>query len=247
MGIGAYSSAAMTVNYHVPFPIALLLSGLLAGFVGILVGFPALRIRGLYLVIMTLGFAEVVRVFFLTSDYFGAAYGFGGISELTDLRNVFVVLALIIFAVHRLEQSYLGRALEAIKENDLAAETLGINTTRLKVSVFGLGAMVAGLGGALYAHYALFVDSNNFGFHRSIEIVIFCIFGGINSIWGPPIGAAILTLFPEMLRFIQEWRMVFYGLLMVLMMTFRPQGLVTRHMFREILARIRRKGIVENP
>lgn len=234
MGIGAYLSAAMTVNYHVPFCLALALSSLIAGFVGVLVGFPALRIRGLYLVIMTLGFAEVVRVFFLTSDFFGAAYGFSGIQELTDLKSVYIVLALILFVLHRLENSYLGRALESIKENDLAAETLGINITRLKVLVFGLGAAVAGLGGALYAHYALFIDSNNFGFHRSIEMVIFAIFGGVNSLWGPLVGAAILTVFPELLRFIQEWRMMFYGFLMVLLMTFRPEGLITKHTFKTI-------------
>ena len=234
MAIGAYASAAMTVNFHVPFSVALIASSLIAGLVGVLVGFPALRIRGLYLVIMTLGFAEVVRVFFLTSDYFGAAYGFSGIQELTNLKNVYVVLAVLIFLLYRLEKSYLGRAFEAIKENDLAGETLGINVTKMKVISFGLGAVSAGLGGALYAHYALFIDSNNFGFHRSIEMVIFAIFGGINSLWGPVIGAAILTVVPEVLRFIQEWRMIFYGMLIVLLMTFRPEGLMAKHTLRGI-------------
>jgi branched-chain amino acid transport system permease protein len=234
MAIGAYASAAMTVNFHVPFSVALIASSLIAGLVGVLVGFPALRIRGLYLVIMTLGFAEVVRVFFLTSDYFGAAYGFSGIQELTNLKNVYVVLAVLIFFLYRLEKSYLGRAFEAIKENDLAGETLGINVTKMKVISFGLGAVSAGLGGALYAHYALFIDSNNFGFHRSIEMVIFAIFGGINSLWGPVMGAAILTVVPEVLRFIQEWRMIFYGMLIVLLMTFRPEGLIAKHTLRDI-------------
>ena len=241
MAIGAYSSAAMTVHFHVPFSVALIASSLVAGLVGVLVGFPALRIRGLYLVIMTLGFAEVVRVFFLTSDYFGAAYGFSGIQELTNLRNVYVVLAVLIFILYRLEKSYLGRAFEAIKENDLAGETLGINVTKMKVIGFGLGAVSAGLGGALYAHYALFIDSNNFGFHRSIEMVIFAIFGGINSLWGPVIGAAILTVFPEVLRFIQEWRMIFYGMLIVLLMTFRPEGLIAKHTLRDISNLVRKK------
>jgi branched-chain amino acid transport system permease protein len=240
MAIGAYASAAMTVNFHVPFSVALIASSLIAGLVGVLVGFPALRIRGLYLVIMTLGFAEVVRVFFLTSDYFGAAYGFSGIQELTNLKNVYVVLAVLIFLLYRLEKSYLGRAFEAIKENDLAGETLGINVTKMKVISFGLGAVSAGLGGALYAHYALFIDSNNFGFHRSIEMVIFAIFGGINSLWGPVIGAAILTVVPEVLRFIQEWRMIFYGMLIVLLMTFRPEGLIAKHTLRDISNLIRR-------
>jgi branched-chain amino acid transport system permease protein len=235
MGIGAYISAAMTVNYHLPFFIALAVSGIFAGFIGVLVGFPALRIRGLYLVIMTLGFAEVVRVFFLTSEYFGAAYGFSGIQELTNLPYVYGVLLFLIFFLFRLEGSYIGRAFEAIKEHDLAGETLGINITKFKVISFGLGAMAAGLGGALYAHYALFIDSNNFGFHRSIEMVIFAIFGGINTLWGPIIGAAILTVVPEVLRFIQEWRMMFYGFMIVLLMTFRPQGLITKYTFKGLL------------
>ena len=110
----------------------------------------------------------------------------------------------------------------------------------MKVISFGLGAVSAGLGGALYAHYALFIDSNNFGFHRSIEMVIFAIFGGINSLWGPVIGAAILTVVPEVLRFIQEWRMIFYGMLIVLLMTFRPEGLIAKHTLRDISNLIRR-------
>lgn len=232
MGIGAYVSAALTVNFHVPFALALAASGAVAGAIGAVVGFPALRIRGLYLVIMTLGFAEVVRVFFMTNEYFGGAYGFSGIDELTNLPYVYGVLALVLVLLFRLERSHIGRAFQAIKENDLAGETLGINVTRYKVIAFALGAMAAGLGGALYAHYALFIDSNNFGFHRSIEMVIFAVFGGINSLWGPLVGAAVLTVIPEILRFIQEWRMVFYGLMMVLLMTFRPQGLLTKHMFR---------------
>jgi len=232
MGIGAYVSAVLTVNFHLPFAAALAASGIAAGLIGAVVGFPALRIRGLYLVIMTLGFAEVVRVFFMTNEYFGGAYGFSGIEELTNLSNVYVVLAMVVFLLFRMERSHLGRAFQAIRENEIAGETLGINITRYKVIAFALGATTAGLGGALYAHYALFIDSNNFGFHRSIEMVIFAVFGGITSLWGPLAGAAILTVIPEFLRFIQEWRMVFYGLMMVLLMTFRPQGLLTKGMFR---------------
>jgi branched-chain amino acid transport system permease protein len=228
MAIGAYFSAALTVNYHVPFPIALIISGVAAGLIGALVGWPALRLRGLYFVILTLGFGEVVRVFFLNNAYFGGAYGFSKIAESTTIINIFVLLAFIIFFLYRLRRSSLGRALEAIKENDLAAESLGVDTTRLKVLVFGAGAAVAGFGGAFYAHYALFIDSNNFGFHRSIDPVVFTLLGGGGSIWGPFLGAAILTIVPEMLRFIQEWRMIFYGLIMILLMTFRPQGLLMK-------------------
>ena len=232
MAIGAYVTAALTRNFGVPFPLELVAGAGLAGLTGALVGWPALRLRGLYFVILTLGFGEVVRVFFLNSNYFGAAYGFARIAEATTLINVFAVLALVMVFINRLQRSSLGRALEAIKENDLAAESLGINTTRLKVFAFGAGAAVAGLAGAFYAHYALFIDSNNFGFHKSIEPVLFTLLGGPGSLWGPLLGAAILTIVPEVLRPVQEWRMVFYGLIMILLMTFRPQGLLTRDMLK---------------
>ena len=232
MAIGAYVTAALTRNFGVPFPLALVAGAGLAGLTGALVGWPALRLRGLYFVILTLGFGEVVRVFFLNSNYFGAAYGFSRIAEATTLVNICAVLALAMIFINRLQRSSLGRALEAIKENDLAAESLGINTTRLKVFAFGAGAAVAGLAGAFYAHYALFIDSNNFGFHKSIEPVLFTLLGGPGSLWGPLLGAAILTIVPEVLRPVQEWRMVFYGLIMILLMTFRPQGLLTRDMLK---------------
>lgn len=232
MAIGAYVTAALTRNFGVPFPLALVAGAGLAGLTGALVGWPALRLRGLYFVILTLGFGEVVRVFFLNSNYFGAAYGFSRIAEATTLVNIYAVLALTMIFINRLQRSSLGRALEAIKENDLAAESLGVNTTRLKVFAFGAGAAVAGLAGAFYAHYALFIDSNNFGFHKSIEPVLFTLLGGPGSLWGPLLGAAILTIVPEVLRPVQEWRMVFYGLIMILLMTFRPQGLLTRDMLK---------------
>jgi branched-chain amino acid transport system permease protein len=232
MAIGAYFSAALTRNFLIPFPIALTAGAFLAGLTGALVGWPALRLRGLYFVILTLGFGEVVRVFFLNSDYFGGSYGFSRIAESTTLLNVYLVLGLTIFFVNRMNRSSLGRALEAIKENGLAAESLGINTTKLKVLMFGAGAAVAGVSGALYAHYALFIDSNNFGFLKSIEPILYTLVGGAGSLWGPLLGAVILTILPEMLRAIQEWRMVFYGLIMILLMTFRPQGLLTKGMLK---------------
>lgn len=234
MALGAYFSAALTVNYHVPFVLALLVSSLASGVVGALVGWPALRIKGLYFVILTLGFGEVVRVFFMNSEYFGGAYGFSKIGESTTILNIAVTLGIVLFLLHRVRASSFGRALEAIRENDLAAESLGLNTTKLKVLCFGAGAAVAGLSGSFYAHYALFIDSNNFGFHRSIDPVIFTLLGGAGSLWGPALGAVLLTLFPEVLRFIQEWRMVFYGLIMILLMTFRPQGLLTRGMLSRL-------------
>lgn len=231
MAIGAYLSAMLTVKFHLPFEVALVFGALSSGVIAALVGFPALRLKGLYLVIMTLGFAEVVRVFFLNSNYFGAAYGFGGMQERTNVLNVYLVLFLLVAFLFRLNRSYFGRAFEAIKENEMAAETLGVSLMRTRVFAFALGGVAAGLGGALYAHYALFIDSNNFGFGRSIEMVIFTVFGGAQTLWGPLLGAAVLTLLPEFLRVIQDWRLIFYGLTVVVLMTFRPEGILTKSLW----------------
>jgi branched-chain amino acid transport system permease protein len=140
--------------------------------------------------------------------------------------TVTVVVLLLFFA--QIRGSRIGRALEALREDELAAEVMGIELTRLKLAAFGVGALIAGLGGALYAHYALFIDSAQFGFHRSAEIFIIVLLGGMGSFWGAVAGAAAVTLLPELLRVIQEWRMTFFGTLLVAMMIWRPWGLIGR-------------------
>lgn len=228
MAIGAYVSAILTAWVGVPFVVALVGAGLAAGLVGLLTGFPALRIRGIYLIILTMGFGEIVRIFFLNFEPTGGASGFGGLAHLTGLGAVtVVVLLLLVFAV-QVRGSRIGRALEAVREDELTAEVMGINLTRVKLSAFGLGAVWAGLGGALYAHHALFIDAGQFGFFRSAEIFLIVLLGGLGSPWGAVVGAAVVTLLPELLRPIQEWRMTFFGSLLVIMMVLRPWGLVGR-------------------
>jgi len=228
MAIGAYASAALTTWYGVPFPLALAAGGLLAALAGLAVGFPALRIKGVYLLILTMGFGEIVRIFFLNFEPTGAASGLGGIPQATTLAGVAVTVAVLLVFFFQLRPSRIGRAIEALREDELAAEVMGVGLTRLKLAVFGVGALIAGVGGALYAHYALFIDSAQFGFHRSAEIFIIVLLGGMGSFWGAVAGAVAVTLLPEVLRPIQEWRMTFFGTLLVAMMIWRPWGLIGR-------------------
>ena len=228
MAIGAYTSAALTTWWSVPFPLALIAGALVAGLAGLAVGFPALRIKGVYLLILTMGFGEIVRVFFLNFEPTGAASGLGGIPQATTLTGVAVAVAVLLLFFVQIRRSRVGRALEALREDELAAEVMGIELTRLKLAAFGVGALIAGVGGALYAHYALFIDSAQFGFHRSAEIFIVVLLGGMGSFWGAVVGAIAVTLLPEVLRVIQEWRMTFFGTLLVVMMIWRPWGLIGR-------------------
>jgi len=228
MAIGAYASAVLTTWYGVPFPLALAAGGLLAALAGLAVGFPALRIKGVYLLILTMGFGEIVRIFFLNFEPTGAASGLGGIPQATTPLGVAIAVGVLLLFFLQLRRSRIGRAIEALREDELAAEVMGIDLTRLKLAVFGAGALIAGVGGALYAHYALFIDSAQFGFHRSAEIFIIVLFGGMGSFWGAVAGAVAVTLLPEILRVIQEWRMTFFGTLLVAMMIWRPWGLIGR-------------------
>ena len=228
MAIGAYASAALTTWYGVPFPLALAAGALLAAIAGVVVGFPALRIKGVYLLILTMGFGEIVRIFFLNFEPTGAASGLGGIPQATTPLGVAIAVAVLLLFFLQLRRSRIGRAIEALREDELAAELMGVGLTRLKLAVFAVGALIAGVGGALYAHYALFIDSAQFGFHRSAEIFIIVLFGGMGSFWGAVAGAVAVTLLPEILRVIQEWRMTFFGTLLVAMMIWRPWGLIGR-------------------
>lgn len=231
MAVGAYTAVTLSA-VGAPFWSAVLAGGLMAGVAGIITGFPALRVRGLYLVIMTWGFAETIRVFFLNFEPTGGARGIGGIAPSTTLIGVYSIVGLLLVFCHQLSCSQKGRAWEAIKEDEVAAESLGVSLTKEKLQAFGLGAFVTGIGGALYAHYALYIEPETFNFFRSAEILFFCVLGGANVYWGPVIGAALLTILPEAFRVLQEWRLVFFGSILILMMIFRPNGLIPRSLPR---------------
>ena len=226
MAIGAYTSAVLTVNFALPFSLALLIGASLASFVGVIVGFPALRIRGIYLLLMTLGFNEIIRVFFLNFRYTGGVGGFGGMLPMTNIYNLYGILTLLIIFFYRLQNSHLGRILRAIGQDQDAAEARGIPLTRMKTLAFGGGAFVAGLAGGFYAHFVLFIESENFGFFTSLEAMIFVLLGGSNTFAGPVLGAYLVTLVPEAFRFVQIFRYEIFGSILVIMMILRPKGIL---------------------
>jgi branched-chain amino acid transport system permease protein len=241
MAIGAYTSSVLTRDYGVSFYPSLLIGALAAGATGVLVGFPAIRIKGIYLLLLTLAFGEMVRVFFLNFSPTGAASGMGGMELKTTLLNVYAVVGLLILFFYRLRASRMGRALEAMREDEVAAEATGINIIRAKLTAFGLGAFMAGVGGALYAHYALYLESSTFGVLLAIEIFVFVVFGGSEVFWGAIIGAALLTIIPEAVRFLKDFRMMFYGSIIVILMIFRPQGLIDRTLIDSITGYLKQK------
>jgi branched-chain amino acid transport system permease protein len=225
MAIGAYASAALT-RAGWPFALSLLAGALLAAAAGLLVSAPALRVRGMYLMILTLGFGEIVRVFFLNFEPTGGPSGLGGIPPLTGLPGVALACAVVLLVLFRLRHSRLGRAMIAVHEDDFAAAAMGIDLLRVKLTAFALGALIAGLAGGFYAHQALFIDANQFDFSRSALAFLYVVLGGPATPLGPVVGAAVLTLVPELLRFVQEWRMTFVGALLVLVAIWRPGGIV---------------------
>lgn len=226
MSIGAYTSAILTMQAGLSFPVAILLGGLVAAFFGFLIGIPTLRLEGDYLAMVTIGFAEIIRVFFLNFEPGGKAVGLSGIPQYTTFTIVWGIAILVIVLNAWLLNSRTGRALYAIREDEIAAEAAGINTTAMKVMAFTVGSFLGGLGGALYAHYMYFIDPNAFDFMKSIEILNMVVLGGMGSIPGTILGTVILTLAPEMLRIVAEYRLLFYGALLVILMIFRPNGIL---------------------
>lgn len=226
MAIGAYTAAYLTVRHQAPFLAALAAAGLAAGAVGLGVGFPALRLRGLYLVLVTFGFGEMVRVFFLNAHALGGPAGFGGIPPHTTVWHVYGLLAVLVYFFARVGPSRMGRAFTALRDDELAAEAMGVDSTYAKLAAFAVGGAIAGLGGGLYAHYTLYIDPEAFGVGRSLFAMLYAVFGGLGSFWGPVSGAMILSVLPELLRRVKEWREILYGALVLAMMIFRPQGLI---------------------
>ncbi|TGE33496.1 branched-chain amino acid ABC transporter permease [Desulfosporosinus sp. Sb-LF] len=226
MSIGAYSSAIATVNYHVPFLLGVLIGGVIAGLFGLIIGFPTLRLTGDYLAIATLGFAEIVRVQFTNMKITNGAIGFLGINGSTTFPIVMTIAVLTIFAMVWLEDSRNGRAMLAVREDEVASSAIGINTTLYKIQAFAIGAFCAGVGGALFAHTTTFIQPTDFGFLKSVDILSIVVLGGLGSIPGTIIGAIVLTAAPEALRSLSNYRMMVYGLLLVVIMIFRPYGLM---------------------
>lgn len=241
MAVGAYTSAYFSVNYgarvaaalgdgHVGWLVALLLATLVgaffAGFAGLLVGVPSLRLKGDYLAIVTLGFGQIIVVFLNNIEAIGGARGYSGIPIVKSFFWIFLIAVVTIVIVYNIVNSAFGRALISIREDELAAEAMGVNTTRYKVMAFVISSALAGAGGVLLAHFDGYLNPKSFEFIKSFEILIMIILGGLGSIVGSVLGAIVLTIMPEALRGFAEYRMVIYSLLLIILMITRPQGLL---------------------
>jgi branched-chain amino acid transport system permease protein len=245
MAVGAYTSAAFTV-YAVPrivggmasdglpaaamFLVAILIGGILAALAGFLVGLPSMRLRGDYLAIVTLGFGEIIRVAILNIDAVGGARGFAGIPQRTNFAWVGAWVIVTFVVIQNLLRSYHGRALLAIREDEIAAEALGIPTTRYKVTAFVISAFFAGAAGALFSHYT-YLHTNSFTFMKSIEVIVMVVLGGMGSLTGSILGATLLTALPEALRFASADRLIIYSALLIVLMIARPQGILGNREF----------------
>ena len=232
MSIGAHIAVVLTLYAGVSFPIALLVAGLGSGLVGFLVGVPVLRLRGLLLALVTFAFAQVVEVFFLNFKPTGAAEGIRGVFPYTNLWYVYGFLALLVLFLVRLGRSRMGRAFDAVKLDETAAEAMGIDVTRAKLTAFAAGAFVAGVGGGLYAHHAVFIQYDNFDFKRSVDIAMYMVLGGMDVLYGPLLGAFVITYLSTALQFLADWRWEVWGSIVILVMIFRPQGILGRDTLR---------------
>ena len=229
MSVGAFTGALLTLKTCAPFCLNLLLSGLFAAAVAALIGWPILRLTGDYLAICTLGFAEIVKVVFLNLEITNKALGLTVPTPRSALPMpviVLIVAILTIVASGFIQNSRFGRALKAIRDDELAAESVGINCARYKVQSFAVSAFMAGVGGCLYAHFLGYINPSDFGFLKSIDMLSMIVLGGLGSIPGAVLGASILSAAPEFLRFMSQYRMLVYGALLVFLMVFRPNGLL---------------------
>ena len=225
LAVGAYVGAIMTVKLGFNMAVALIAGTAAAGLLGFLVGLPTLRLNGDYLAIATLGLGEIIRICILNIDYVGGAAGLMGIPRLTSFPLVFWIMVAILFFIKNFKNSAHGRACLAIRENEIAADTMGIDTTKYKVMAFTLGAAFAGTAGVLFSHYFFIAHPASFTFMRSFDILTMVVLGGLGSMTGSVTGAIVLTFISAALADFPQWRMIIYSLTMIILMLYRPQGL----------------------
>lgn len=261
MSIGAYT-ASIATKADLPLLIALIIAVILTGIVALLIGYPTLRLHGLYLAIATLGFGEVIRVIMLNLQVTNGALGLTGLksigTRLYDLEKsiglnasdwgisvlqmkaqstlvtlILLFIVILLFQI-RLEHSRVGRAFSAIRADEVAARAMGINITYYKMLAYLIGSMIAGLAGGIYAHITTAITPDDFNYHKVVEILSFAVIGGPEILIGPLFGASLLTILPEFLRVLSEYKMIFYGSLLIFVMAFRPHGLITASTFARL-------------
>lgn len=242
MSVGAYTAAMLTklvfapmmnnaVTTYLLFFVSVLIAAAMAALIGFLIGIPSLRLRGDYLAIITLGFSEIIRVLWRVVPFAGRAKGLNGIPGLTTFPLLFVTVIVVMLLLRNFTHSAYGRSCIAIRDNELAAETMGINTTRKKIISFVFSAFIAGIGGAMYAHLMMFINPEMFNQVKSTDMLMYLYAGGVGSYSSAMLGAVIFTILPEFLRIVGEWRLVIFALALVVIMLNRPRGLFGKHEF----------------
>jgi branched-chain amino acid transport system permease protein len=233
MAIGAYASAILTFHSALPFAVNLAVATLLPALVAVPLGLPVLRLKGVFLAIATIGFGEVVRLFFVNLDFTNGALGLTAVPQRTAIWMIYAALGGALFVLWRIRGSRTGYALEAIREDEPAARTMGIHAARYKLAMLALGASFAGLAGALEAHYTYMVAPGTYSFTRVVDMLVYAVVGGTGVFYGPVVGATFLTLLPEVLREISSRiglqpgpvRLFVNGLVLLLVILFLPEGI----------------------
>jgi branched-chain amino acid transport system permease protein len=206
--------------------LGILAAAIAAGVAGLAVGIPSLRLRGDYLAIVTLGFGEIIRVLILNIDAIGGSRGFTGIPQLSNFFWVYLAVIVTIVSIHNLVNSSYGRAFVSIRDDEVAAEAMGVDTTRIKVLSFVISSMFAGVAGSLFGHFTMYLHPNSFLFITSFYVIIMIVVGGLGSIEGAVLGAVLITVVLEVFREFGAFRLVNFSILLVLIMLYRPQGLL---------------------
>lgn len=226
MSIGAYVSAIITQKAHMPFVISILIGAVVACILAGLVGYPTLKLTGDYFAITTLAFCQIIQIVIMNIAPVGGARGLTGIPVKTTFTVAFIFMVVTIIVIKNIINSSQGRAMLSVRENEIAAESMGINALKYKMMAFIVAAFFAGLAGGLYAHYSGYIKPDLFDFNKSIDYLTFVVFGGMGSLSGSIISAVVLTFLPELLRGLGDFRMVIYPLALILLMIFRPEGLL---------------------
>jgi branched-chain amino acid transport system permease protein len=226
MGVGAYTGALLTVKFGVPFGLAMLASALVPALVALVVGGPTLRLTGVYLAIATIGLGEITRIMFLNWDYAGGALGLSGIPERGGVVAIYGTLAVLLVGLTLVARSRVGRAMEAMREDEAAAGVMGVNLPRYRLVALVVSSAMAGVAGCLSAHVSSFIGPNEYGFEAAVTILSYALLGGIGSPLAPVLGSTILTLLPEVLRPLADFRLMVNGMIIVLAVLFMPRGIL---------------------
>ncbi|KMO33428.1 branched-chain amino acid ABC transporter permease [Methylobacterium aquaticum] len=226
MGVGAYTGALLSVKLGAPFAVSMLASALVPALLALVVGGPTLRLTGVYLAIATIGLGEITRIVFLNWDYAGGALGLSSIPERGGVPAIYGTLAVLLIGLTLVARSRIGRAMEAMREDEAAAGVMGVNLPRYRLVALVVSSAMAGVAGCLSAHVSSFIGPNEYGFETAVTILSYALLGGIGSPLAPVLGSTILTLLPEVLRPLADFRLMVNGLIIVLAVLFMPRGIL---------------------